>query len=51
MKKYSLVISQMVKCITAVYVESLIRNITDAMAKSGRNIDKNEIDRLWIIYF
>jgi hypothetical protein len=40
-----------VRWITAVYVESFIKKITKAMANSGKNIDKNSIERLWIIYF
>jgi len=40
----------MLRWMTAVYVESFMRNITDAMAKSGKKIDKNSIERLCMMY-
>lgn len=44
-KIYIFVISQMVSFTTAVNVASLIKNITDAIAKSGKNTDKKSIDK------
>lgn len=35
----------------AVYVASLIRKITEAMANRGKNIETKSDDRLLIIYF
>jgi len=38
-------------CITAVYVASLIENMTEAIANRGINIDIKSVDKLLSIYF
>ena len=50
-KRYNLAMSNRESCITAVYVASLIENITEAIANRGINIDIKSVDKLLSIYF